>query len=1141
MPHRGKTAGLPSLGALSKHRLHDTNSRMRLSFRLVVLLLLPLALSRCDKPKPPPVPPAPVPEHYTLGGSVTGLEGGGLVLVNADETLPIPANGAFTFTRKALAGAAYDVKVRTQPSDPTQECTVARGTGTQGEANVADIAVTCTTRSFKVGGTVTGLATGRTVRLQNNGGDMLTVSANGTFQFATAVKSGLAFAVTVSTQPTLPWQTCDVAGGTGMVGGADVSSITVNCATNSYTLGGTVAGLNGTVVLKNGTQEVTVTSNGTFAFPQTLLSGTAYDVQVKTPPAIQDCTVTRGTGSVGSGNVSNVQVTCVTHAYQVKVDVRGLVGTVVLRNNGGDDLTVTASGLSAFTTKVTQGTPYFVTLAQQPATQTCTVDQSAALEMGGADVTVAVACVTNTYTLGGTVSGLDEGDSLELANGGDTVTVTANGGFTFPGKVGHGSDYEVVVKTAPARKVCGVDNGKATMGGAHVTNVSVKCSFITYAVGGTLGNLGAGGTLKVLNNGGDELTLDKNGPFTFATRVVQGDSYAVTISTQPAGQRCTVTNGSGSDLRGDITDVAITCVPLYTVGGNVTGLGSGKTLVLTNNGGDALTLGENGAFTFATPVLKGGSYAVAISAQPASQRCTVVNGSGTDLRAHVTDVAITCVSLYTVGGSITGLESGKTLALTNNGGDELTLSENTSFTFATPLEEGSSYAVAISSEQPEGQRCTVANGSGTDLGANVTDVTVTCVSLYTVGGSVTGLESGKTLVLTNNGGNDLTVEGTADGNVSFTFPTPLAPGETYAVALKTQPEGLLCTVDGATASGTIATAHVTNVAVTCKLPPPPLKVSVLRVGTGTGSLGPAATAVFIDTYDLRTNTKVGTTAATGLTLSGTAISEGLMTRSSDGRYLVFAGYKADPGTPSVNAATASTVNRGVGRLDGSGTFIVAATLTNAFNGSNVRSATTADGSMYWVAGNASNSTGGIHHVVHNSLGESTQILGNPYNNARGVAASGGQLYMSTGSGTNKPIFAVGTGLPATSGQTATGLNGLPSFGSAYGFVFLDRDPSVEGDDTLYVADDGTPGGVFKFVKDASGTWASKLLTNPGKARGVAAIVDGDTVQLVATTTENTANRLVTFVDDGTDTATWTTVASAPANTAFRGVALAPIP
>jgi hypothetical protein len=1038
---------------------------MRLSFRLVLMLLLPLALVRCDKPKPPPVPPAPAPAQYTLGGSITGLEGSGLVLGNADETLAIPANGPFTFTRKAVSGTAYDVKVRTQPSEPTQACTVARGTGTQGEANVTDVAVTCTTRSFKVGGTVTGLATGRTLKLQNNGGDTLTVSANGTFQFDTAVKSGATFAVSVSLQPTLPSQTCTVAGGTGFMGGADVSSITVNCATNRYTLGGTVSGLNGTVVLMNGTQEVPVTSNGTFAFPRTLLSGTTYDVRVKTPPAIQDCTITRGTGSVGGAHITNVQVTCVTHAYQVKVDVRGLVGSLVLRNNGGDDLTVTASGLHAFATRVTQGTPYFVTLFQQPATQTCAVDQPAALDMGGADATVVVTCETNTYTLGGTVSGLDEGESLELANGTDTVTVTANGGFTFPNKVAHGSAYEVGVKTAPAGKVCSVSNGKATMGGAHVTNVSVRCSTITYSVGGTLESLGEGGTLKVVNNGADELTLTENGPFTFATRVAEGGAYAVTISAQPEGQRC-----------------------------------------------------------------------------------TVANGSGTDLRAHVTNVAVTCVSFYTVGGNITGLESGKTLALTNNGGDELTLSENGAFTFATSVEAGGSYSVVISSEQPTGQRCTVTNGSGTDLRANVTNVTVTCVSLYTVGGSITGLESGKTLVLTNKGGSDLTVEGTAGGSVAFTFPTPLTTGETYAVAVKTQPAGLRCTVDAATASGTIAKAHVTNVAVTCGLPPP-LKVSVLRVGEvgSTTALTSAAAAVFIDTYDLRTNTLLGTTPVTGLTLAGSSPSEGFMNRSSDGRYLVFAGYSAAVGTLTVRTTTASAIPRVVGRMDGSGDFTLAATLNNAFSGDSVRSVASVDGNGYWVAGTSSSATGaGIHYVVHNSTGASTQILGTP-NNTRVVGISDGQLYVDSSSTGYRTVHSVGTGLPTTSGPTVTvaALNNLPTnFTSAYGFVFLDRDASVDGDDTLYVADDTalsatSTGGVSKFVKDSTGKWTkADSFTNLYPARSVAAVVDGSTVHLVVVTSTNT---LVTYIDDGTNTATVTTVATAKTNTTFRSVALAPIP
>ncbi|HEX8823263.1 MAG TPA: hypothetical protein VF794_25260 [Archangium sp.] len=945
---------------------------MRLSFRLVLTLLLPLALAAC--PNPPPEKPA----EYALGGTVTGLAGTGLVLENNGETLAITENASFTFARKVASGAAYDVKINTHPSDPTQECTVANGTGTMGGADMADVAVTCTTRAFKVGGTVTGLTAGRTLRLQNNGGDTLTVNANGAFQFATAVKSGLTFAVTVSSQPTSPSQTCTVSGGTGTMGGADVSSVTVNCATNSFTLGGNVTGLKGTLVLTSGTQEVTVTSNGTFAFPQTLLSGTAYEVLVKTEPDIQDCTITRGKSTVGNGNVTGVLVTCVTHAYSVKVDVTGLVGTLVLQNNGGNDLTVTANGISTFSAKVNQEASYFVTIGQQPTIQTCTVAQKAALPMGGADVTVAVSCVTNTFTLGGTVSGLADGESVELANGTDTVTPTANGEFTFPNKVNQGSGYEVVVKTRPPGKVCSVGNGKAVMGPANVTNVTVTCSANTFSVSGTLDGLGAGGTLKVVNNGGDERTLVEDGPFTFPVEVAEGGTYAVTVSAQPAGQRCTVKNGSGTNLMADVTNVEITCVPLYTLGG-----------------------------------------------------------------------------------------------------------------------------------------------------------------------TVTGLESGKSLVLTNNGGDDLTVNGVAGGSASFTFATGLAGGETYAVAVKTPAEEMICTVDEATASGTIATAKVTNVAVTCK-PKPALLVSVLRAGDGSAALSSAAAAIFIETYDLRKNVLVGTKAITGLTVAGSSGSEGYVSRSTDGRYVVFAGYSAAAGTAAVAATTASATPRVVGRLDGSGNFVVAATLNTAFSASNVRSATTVDGSGYWVAGNGGGTptTGGIHYVVHNSTGESTQILTTP-NNSRVAVVSGGQLYLSTGSGTSKPIFAVGTGLPTATGQTATGLNGVSTFNSPYGFVFLDRNPAVDGDDTLYVADDASatatpPGGIFKYVKDSTGKWTAAPLTSPGPARGVAVLVDGSTVHVVATTSETT-NKLITFVDDGTTTATVTTVSTAATNTAFRGVALAPLP
>ena len=83
---------------------------------------------------------------------------------------------------------------------------------------------------------------------------------------------------------------------------------------------------------------------------------------------------------------------------------------------------------------------------------------------------------------------------------------------------------------------------------------------------------------------------------------------------------------------------------------------------------------------------------------------------------------------------------------------------------------------------------------------------------YTVGGTVSGLSSGS-LVLKNNGGNDLTVSA---NSTTFAFATALASGATYAVTVGTQPSGLTCSVSNG--SGTITSANVTNVVVACVLP-----------------------------------------------------------------------------------------------------------------------------------------------------------------------------------------------------------------------------------------------------------------------------------------------------------------------------------
>ena len=72
-----------------------------------------------------------------------------------------------------------------------------------------------------------------------------------------------------------PAQTCQVSGGSGTVGAADVTSVAVNCAVSTYTVGGTVTGLVGTglVLENNATDDLSVTGNGSFAFAAPVASG----------------------------------------------------------------------------------------------------------------------------------------------------------------------------------------------------------------------------------------------------------------------------------------------------------------------------------------------------------------------------------------------------------------------------------------------------------------------------------------------------------------------------------------------------------------------------------------------------------------------------------------------------------------------------------------------------------------------------------------------------------------------------------------------------------------------------------------------------------------------------------------------------
>jgi 6-phosphogluconolactonase len=173
------------------------------------------------------------------------------------------------------------------------------------------------------------------------------------------------------------------------------------------------------------------------------------------------------------------------------------------------------------------------------------------------------------------------------------------------------------------------------------------------SIGGTASGLDAGESVLLQYNGGNNLTISTNGPFTFASKVASGGIYAATVVQSPSGKTCTVSFLSGITPAG-VASVAVACIKTYTISGAVSGL-VGQNLKLSLRSWTRISYGrkcvtpetlevnKNGDFTFATRH-SSGSYCLTIQQQPDSptQRCVVKKGYVLIAAADVTDVDVVC-------------------------------------------------------------------------------------------------------------------------------------------------------------------------------------------------------------------------------------------------------------------------------------------------------------------------------------------------------------------------------------------------------------------------------------------------------------------------------------------------------------------
>ena len=168
--------------------------------------------------------------------------------------------------------------------------------------------------AYTVGATVSGLS-GMGLALSDNGSDTLSVSASGAVTFARTLAANSGYSVAVAAQPSAPSQTCLVTNGSGTVGSANVTSVSVTCTTNTYPVQPTVAGLNGAgLVLQNGFgDDLTVAQSGATVFANKVQSGATYNVSVLTQPSnpVQTCSIAGGSGTVTNAAVAPT-ISCVT-------------------------------------------------------------------------------------------------------------------------------------------------------------------------------------------------------------------------------------------------------------------------------------------------------------------------------------------------------------------------------------------------------------------------------------------------------------------------------------------------------------------------------------------------------------------------------------------------------------------------------------------------------------------------------------------------------------------------------------------------------------------------------------------------------------------------------------------------------------
>lgn len=416
---------------------------------------------------------------YAVGGTISNLNGSLELKIN-DGTPQTFTGENFNFSDVGISGAEFSVTVVSTPA--SQDCDVTNGTGTLGNENVSNVAISCSLKKLNITGDIAG-HTGTTqvsLLVDNSVVATQTVQQNqSNFAFSPIdYGSNYSFDVTpASGQKCLFSNT-----GTGELL-ADLP-IDVTCTElDKFLISGALTDLaRGDIEIKlsNGGVEVerkTFSSPGAIVFDTGFLSGEEYALEIVSTPDTQNCSIDIADAGTITEDVTNLLVDCDdVPQYIVTTSIGDLFGTdsVTVKINGGSPITFGSNHSESI--QVYEGQPFSFEVSGIPARYSgCNLTNESISEVTQV-ISATIDCPLITRVASGSVVGTLKSSPLTITASIDGVTVeettlTSTTTFQFD-EVPNGT-FQLKVNNAN-KNYCHISPPSGTNSG-KISNIDITC------------------------------------------------------------------------------------------------------------------------------------------------------------------------------------------------------------------------------------------------------------------------------------------------------------------------------------------------------------------------------------------------------------------------------------------------------------------------------------------------------------------------------------------------------------------------------------------------------------------------------------------------------------------------------------------